>query len=86
MSSTGSNSSSESAETTKPVLSPEDQAIVYSVNTHFQVIEKAIAFADAQMAWRAELERDHVITPDMARRRADAIDGLLAAVAALDGQ
>jgi hypothetical protein len=79
VSSTGSSSSSESNET-------DDAIIVRAVGAYVGVIEAAQEFVTVQTEWREELEKTRMITPVTARRRADAIDGLMAAVAALEGE
>jgi hypothetical protein len=63
----------------------DEAIIVRAVGAYVGVIEAAQTFAAAQAEWRAEIDREHVITPVVARARADAIDGLMAAVAALEG-
>jgi hypothetical protein len=65
---------------------PDDAIVVRAVGAYVGVIEAARAFAAAQTEWRTEIDRDHVITPVVARARAHAIDGLMAAVAALEGE
>ena len=64
----------------------DESVIVAAVGAHAAVINAAREFADAQAEWRAELDREHVITPSVARRRAHAMDALVAAVRTLDEQ